>query len=368
MTTVAVPHAWPVALHPDARPIPRSQRSVDVVLDEDVVRVVSELPGLPAVLNRLLREQSLGELIAANLADGFSEAATIAVLTRLGRGGVLRRLVAPGLGAEELRDFERELGALARHETASVSRFELFARVRRAHVLVVGCGLTGAHVVQHLAASGVGELSLVDPAVVLPGHPGRHAWFFRGDVGQAKATVLRDRIHQSTPHTRARALSRAIDSEAVLAAILASIPAIDAIVYTIDVGSLAFGMWAARCARAREFALLRVNRIVVGPLTRPGRGDACPGCVAPRLERGVRDLPTVLSLCGEARDETAFLWSAELAAFGALAAHELMVHLTGAGDVGTNNRQVAPSPGGLRAEKPFPRDHECPVCGAGATP
>lgn len=368
MTAVEVPFSWPVALHPDARPIPRSERVVDVVLGGDAVRLESEQPGLPRVTHRLLREQPLGALVAANRRDGFTPEGTAEILARLGQGGMLRRLAQPRLSDEELRDFEREIGALARHESEAEDRFELFSRVRRAHVIVVGCGLGGARVVEHLAASGVGHLSLVDPAEVLPSQAGRHPWFTRRDVGRGKADVLRDAVHDASPHTGVRSLQRAITSEAELETVLASVPAIDALVYTLDVDNLAFGIWAARQARARRFALLRVNRIVVGPLTRPGRDEACPGCIAPRLERGVRALSTVLSLAGDERDETAFLFASELAAFGALAAHEVFSYLTGVGEPACVDRQLAPAPGGgYREIKPFPREPECPACGGSGT-
>lgn len=367
MSAMEVPYEWPVGLHPDARPVPRSEHEVDVVLGEGAIRIQSVQAGLPAVLNRLLRERPLGAVVASGEAAGFTPADTARLLAQLGAAGQLRRLAEPGLSAEELRDFERELGALARHERDDASRFELFQRVRRAHVLVVGCGLTGASVVQHLAASGVGSLSLVDPAVVGPSQAGRHPWFFRRDVGQPKAEVLRDRVLEATPHTTARALTQGVEDEAHLAAILDSVPQVDLLIYTLDVDNLAFGIWAARQARARGIGLLRVNRIVVGPLTRPGHADACPACVLPRLQRGVQALPTVLSLCGVERDETAYLWSPELSAFGALAADEALRYLSGVGGFETLGVQVAPGPGGgARQTKPFPRDPECPVCGEGA--
>jgi len=361
--TIEVPYSWPVALHPDVQLIPRSENVVDAVRDDHVARVLSVNSGLPAVLHRLMREQPLSSFLEANRAEGFLDAASADVLAQLGRGGALRRLAQPGFGAGELRDFEREIGALSRHETAEISRFQLFARVRSAHVVVIGAGLNGANVIQHLAASGVGNITVVDPASIERGQSGRHPWFGRGDVGRSKAERIVEHIAALTPYTRARAVVSSVDSEAGLEALLSDHPRIDALVYTCD-RNLDFGVWAARQARARSFALLRVNRIVVGPLYRPEHGDACPGCIYPRLERGIRDLTTVNALGVTARDSTASLWSPELSAFGALAAQELIHCLAGVGRLDTVGQQVGPNPRGAHdVIKPFPRDVACPACG-----
>jgi len=360
-----VPHSWPVALHPDARPVARAANVVDVGLDGRATRIVSDKPGLPWLVNRLLRERPLGEFLAENRRRGFADGESAAVLARLGQAGALRRLVDPGALAPDVRrDFEREIGALARFETASLSRFDLFARVRSAHVLLVGAGILGAHIAQFLACAGVGRITLVDSEPIAPHHAGRHPWWRHGsDVGRPKAVVTAERVAETTPHTATDAHVGEIATQQELDALLDGIAPLDVCVYTIDRRNMDFGAWVARLAARHGFAVLRANRFVIGPFYVPGRDHACPGCIAPRLTRQISDLPRVLALGAQGRDETVFLPTLQVGLFGAFAAEEVVRHLTGAQPIRTFDRQIAPDFAGEPTVKPFPREADCSACG-----
>lgn len=70
-----------------------------------------------------------------------------------------------------------------------------------AHAVVFGIGAVGSHVALLLAEAGVGRLTLVDRAVLRPGHVVRHAagaWA----IGQPKTQAMDTMIHRRAPWTK----------------------------------------------------------------------------------------------------------------------------------------------------------------------
>lgn len=81
-------------------------------------------------------------------------------------------------------------------------------RLARAHVLVVGLGGVGSWVVEALARSGVGALTLVDGDDVCVSNVNRQLHAVEGAVGRPKAEVMAERVRSIHPDCRvtARAL------------------------------------------------------------------------------------------------------------------------------------------------------------------
>ncbi len=74
------------------------------------------------------------------------------------------------------------------------------ARIRTAHVVVVGIGGVGSWAVEALARSGVGRLTLIDLDHVAESNINRQIHALDSDtVGQAKVLAMRDRIAQINP-------------------------------------------------------------------------------------------------------------------------------------------------------------------------
>ena len=95
---------------------------------------------------------------------------------------------------EAVADLERRFGGLARLYGAAGA-----ARIRRAHVAVVGIGGVGSWAAEALARSGVARLTLVDLDHVAESNVNRQIHALTDTIGQAKVQAMRERIAQIHP-------------------------------------------------------------------------------------------------------------------------------------------------------------------------
>ncbi|PKP12658.1 MAG: molybdopterin biosynthesis protein MoeB [Bacteroidetes bacterium HGW-Bacteroidetes-3] len=93
------------------------------------------------------------------------------------------------------------------------------ALLQKAKVLVVGCGGLGSPVAVYLAASGVGELHLVDFDTVSVSNLHRQVFYKLEDINQPKAEVLANEIKIRTPFTKVTAINEAVTKNNILALI-----------------------------------------------------------------------------------------------------------------------------------------------------
>ena len=96
-----------------------------------------------------------------------------------------------------MSDFETRFGGIAR----LYGRAGL-ARLRAAHVCIVGIGGVGTWSVEALARSGVGALTLVDLDEVCVTNINRQLPALTETVGRAKVDVMAERIHAINPDCR----------------------------------------------------------------------------------------------------------------------------------------------------------------------
>ena len=73
------------------------------------------------------------------------------------------------------------------------------ARIRAAHVMVVGIGGVGSWAAEALARSGVGRLTLVDLDHVSESNINRQIHAIESTLGQSKVRAMTDRIHSINP-------------------------------------------------------------------------------------------------------------------------------------------------------------------------
>jgi len=91
------------------------------------------------------------------------------------------------------------------------------AKLKGAHVAIVGAGGIGCPVITYLAAAGVGKLTIIDDDVVELSNLQRQPLFTDADIGASKATVAADAARRINPHVEAVAVaSRLDDSNAAM--------------------------------------------------------------------------------------------------------------------------------------------------------
>jgi len=102
-------------------------------------------------------------------------------------------LAGHDIGAEI--DFERRFGGIGRlYGQAALARF------RDAHVCVIGVGGVGSWIVEALARSAVGRLTLIDLDNVAESNINRQIQALSSTIGQAKIGALAERIAQINPY------------------------------------------------------------------------------------------------------------------------------------------------------------------------
>lgn len=99
-----------------------------------------------------------------------------------------------------MSDFEFRFGGIGR-----LFGMAGLARLRAAHVCVVGIGGVGSWAVEALARSGVGHLTLVDLDEVCVSNVNRQLHALNSEVGRAKVEVMAERVRGINPECDVRA-------------------------------------------------------------------------------------------------------------------------------------------------------------------
>lgn len=85
-------------------------------------------------------------------------------------------------------------------------------RLTHSQVAVVGCGGLGVPAALYLGASGVGRLTLIDPDRVALDNLNRQVAYRTDEIGEPKAKLLAQRIHELNPTIEVGARQESVDS------------------------------------------------------------------------------------------------------------------------------------------------------------
>jgi len=102
-----------------------------------------------------------------------------------------------------MEDFEQRFGGIARlYGTTGL------ARLRNAHVAVIGLGGVGSWTVEALARSGIGALTLIDLDDICITNVNRQLHAIEGQIGRPKADALADRVRAINPLCRVEVIAQ----------------------------------------------------------------------------------------------------------------------------------------------------------------
>ncbi|MGH8289477.1 MAG: ThiF family adenylyltransferase [Steroidobacteraceae bacterium] len=155
-------------------------------------------------------------------------------------------------------------------------------KLRRAAVLVVGCGGLGVPAMTYLAAAGIGRLGLVDGDRLEASNLHRQTLYSLADVGKPKVALAAARLHALNPEVDVRAYPLRLDA--------ASAPAIiepyTLVIDCTDNFATKF-MLNDVCVRLRKPVIFSSVYQYEGQLqlVRPERGGACLRCIWPKATR-----------------------------------------------------------------------------------
>ena len=124
-------------------------------------------------------------------------------------------------------DFTRRFGGVARlYGDAALQRF------RTAHVCVIGVGGVGSWIVEALARSAIGHITMIDLDNLAESNINRQIHALTSTLGQAKVTALAERIAQINPFCRVVEIEDFIDADNLDR--LIGLPQYDYIIDAID--------------------------------------------------------------------------------------------------------------------------------------
>ena len=105
-------------------------------------------------------------------------------------------------------DFDRRFGGIGRLYGASA-----LARFRSAHICIVGIGGVGSWVVEALARSGIGRMTLIDLDMVAESNVNRQIQALGNEFGKAKVHAMAERILAINPECRVEQIEEFVTPE-----------------------------------------------------------------------------------------------------------------------------------------------------------
>ena len=223
------------------------------------------------------------------------------------------------------------------------------ARLKAAHVAVIGAGGIGCPAITYLAAAGVGKLTIIDHDRVELSNLQRQPLFTDADIGALKAEVAAEAARRINPHVEVTAVARRLDdanAEALLAGASLILDGCD---------NFATRLGVNRAAVALEIPLLSA---AIGAfegqvaLYQGWRADqACYAC----LVGNDPDRPGIN--CAETG-----VMGALAGMIGTMAALEAVRALTGWGSALTGRLAIVDMLDRRWREVGVPKDPACPIC------
>lgn len=173
--------------------------------------------------------------------------------------------IPPTPSLDDEIDFARRFGGIGRlYGERALERF------KTAHVCVIGVGGVGSWIVEALARSAIGHLTLIDLDNVAESNINRQIQALSATIGQPKIEALRDRIAQINPFCKVTLVEDFIEPDNIVQMIDGKGPGAARFDYVVDAIDSVKAK-AALIAYCREHALPMITSGGAGGQTDPTR-------------------------------------------------------------------------------------------------
>jgi len=321
-------------------------------------------------------QQALLELLSEGVPDlehlaeqlerrgyGRDELPIDAVVGQLEEAGVLERPPRGLIHAEEAERYGRQLLYFA---TAAPLEHpeDGQERLKRARVVVLGCGGLGSWTLCGLACAGVGTLVLVDDDRIELSNLNRQLLFRVADVGRLKAVVAAEALAAFNPSLALNPVPQRVGSAADIAAL---IKGADLLIETADWPPYDLSRWINEACVSAGVPHISAGQappiLRIGPLYVPGR-TACHAC----QEAATREaFPLVDELEAFRRSRpapAAATLGPTSGVIGSILSMEALHWLTGLAEPATLGASLAVDMRTLEVRREeIARRPGCPVCG-----
>lgn len=147
----------------------------------------------------------------------------------------------------------------------SISYKEYANSLKNSHITIVGCGAVGSYLSVLLAATDIGELTLIDGDIVEESNLIRQIFYSENEIGEMKVEVLRKKILDINRKVKVNIEKRFVDSSNVSCII----PKCDLIVQTADKPKIAIDLMVEQFSNENNIPSIYTHRDTVGPLYIP---------------------------------------------------------------------------------------------------
>ncbi|MBC3195507.1 HesA/MoeB/ThiF family protein [Pseudomonas poae] len=151
-------------------------------------------------------------------------------------------------------------------EQANSSRVDIFLRLRRAKVCVIGMGGLGSMLTQLLASSGVLHFTLIDGDCVAADNLPRQILYKNSDEGQSKVVVMKRVLEEYEPLVKVTPVESHIDS---LSCALERLKGFDLVVLCGDQPRLQLHTWVGEASLVNNVPYIAMGGNWVGPISIP---------------------------------------------------------------------------------------------------
>jgi bacteriocin biosynthesis cyclodehydratase domain-containing protein len=241
----------------------------------------------------------------------------------------------PDLTPADLERYESQLRFISAIDQSGTQKYEMQARLKRAHVTVLGLGGLGSNVLMGLAAIGVGTLRGVDFDIVETGNLNRQVLYDVADVGKPKALAAAEQLGRFNPEVTFEPVQKRIDSHLDIIDLIRDS---DLVAFCADLPP-SIHRWMNKAALETGVPFItggyRGTSAEIGPFVIPFQ-TACLGCFTAGQEVGDDEIPELAWI-----NEAFWLRHPNIHFLTALAANlvcsEIFKHLTQLGEPATYN-------------------------------